>query len=212
MPILSNALPTRFTMYVALCLSVVTALWLAAREAGRWRAWRYVLAGLACLSLVPNLSMYRWYSWPSEPFFTGQHVRATLGLQPNVIILPFGPAPGLAWQQNANMAFAQSGGDHTFQPKREDRWSVLTAFRSGQIEPNFAGDIAAYCDTHHINFILIGPGTLPSLITAIGALRWQEHVDQTRSFTTAIRGICPSQYRFSPLGTNRPTDTLWLIV
>jgi hypothetical protein len=182
LPILRYAIPARFAMYVALCISVVTALWLATREAGAWRPWRFVLAGVACLSLVPNLSIYRWYKWPSEPFFTEQHIRAALGPKPNVIVLPFEAGdqfPALAWQLDANMAFTQSGGRLTFVPLREWTWGwdVLNPLASGQVGPNFARDFVAYCAAHNINFILIGPGTPLSLITAIAALGWSEHAD-----------------------------------
>ena len=110
LPLISQALPNRFSMYVALAAGLTAALWLAAARSGRERAGRYTLAALACLSLLPDPATVRqWTPLPLEPFFEPQSVAASLEKDANVIILPY-LGPGLLWQWQSGMRFTQSGG------------------------------------------------------------------------------------------------------
>ena len=110
LPLISQALPNRFSMYVALAAGLTAALWLAAASCRRERAGRYMLAVLACLCLIPNPAMVRqWTPLPLEPFFEPQNVTAFIEKDANVIILPY-LGPGLLWQWQSGMRFTQSGG------------------------------------------------------------------------------------------------------
>jgi len=180
LPLIHSALPTRFTMYVTLCAAVAAALWLAEPKTGSRRLWRFALAGLACLFLVPNTSLYAWSRWPTQPFFTPQHVQQALGPMPNVIILPFSwTGPGMAWQLEAGLRFTQSGGYLGFTPWREQSWGmgILSALSNGMAGPDFGVGLAAFCESHRVSFILIGPDTPGPLVTAIAAQQWPLHMD-----------------------------------
>ncbi len=179
LPLIRSALPTRFTMYVALCSAMAVALYLAAPDAGRWRPWRFALAGLAVLCLVPNMRAYAWSLWPEQPFFTPDNVRQALGQRPNVLILPFGSSgPGMGWQLDAGMNFTQSGGYVGFEPYGEWGWNILADLNNGTVGSNFSNDLTAFCATHHVNYILIGPGTPVTLAAAIEAHGWSQHMDR----------------------------------
>ena len=178
LPLIRSALPTRFTMYVSLCASIVVALYLSAPDAGRWRPWRYLLAALAGLFLAPNLRTYVWAAWPKQPFFTSTNVVHALGPNRNVIILPLGAfGPGMAWQLDAGMTFTQSGGYVGFTPKGETGWAALDDLSQNAVSPGFKNSVTAYCATHRVNYILVGPGTPASLISAINAFKWTEKFD-----------------------------------
>jgi hypothetical protein len=195
LPLIRSALPTRFTMYVALAASVAAALYLATPGIGRWRLWRFVLAGVACLSLVPNVRVYRWSRWPVQPFFTPQNILQKLGNMPNVLVLPFGAyAPSLAWQLDAGMRFTQSGGYVGFKPYSEWGWlTFLGELTTGAVSQQFGNDLAAFCAIHHVNYILIGPGTPSSIIAAVSELRWTQSVERGVLVTQVPP---PSQYSF----------------
>jgi len=192
LPLIRSAMPIRFTMYVALAASVAAALYLAAPGIGRWRLWRFALAGIVCLSLVPDVRFYGWRRWPVQPFFTPQNVLQKLGNMPNVLVLPAGwLSPSLAWQLNAGMRFTQTVGFVGFSPYSERAWfafhgdfanGMLTTGQgelvTGAVSPQFGNDLAAFCATHHVNYILMGPGTPSSIIAAVSELQWRQSVEQ----------------------------------
>lgn len=173
LPLLRAALPTRFTMYVALCTAIVASLYLAEPVARRWRICRFSLAGLACLCLVPNIPLYRATAWPAQPFFTPQNIRQVLGPNQNVLILPFGQqGPSMGWQLDGGMSFTQSGGYVGFVPKHEASWPIVAYLAANFVGPDFGDNLTAFCATHGIDYILIGPGTAPALAHAVEALNW----------------------------------------
>src|SRR6516162_6104236 len=175
LPLISQALPNRFSMYVALAAGLTTALWLSAARSGRERAVRYTLAALACLCLVPDSVMVRhWTPLPLEPFFEPQNVGATIEKDANVIILPY-VGPGLLWQWQSGMRFTQSGGYVGFTPALESRdWPVVENLGSGFAGSNFENDLSGFCVSHRVSAILVGPDTPGALVAAISALHWQE--------------------------------------
>ena len=177
LPLISQALPSRFSMYVALVAGLTAALWLAAARSGRERVGRYTLAALACLCLLPNPAMVRhWTPLPLEPFFEPQNVAAFIEKDANVIILPY-LGPGLLWQWQSGMRFTQSGGYVGFTPQSEARnWPVVTNLYTGTAGPRFENDLTGFCVGHRVSAILVGPGTPATLAAAISALRWQETI------------------------------------
>jgi hypothetical protein len=175
LPLISQALPNRFSMYVALAAGLTAALWLAAARSGRERVGRYTLAALACLCLLPNPAMVRhWTPVPLEPFFEPQNVAASVEKDANVILLPYS-GPGLLWQWQSGMRFTQSGGYVGFTPQSEAlNWPVLGNLSTGTGGSLFENDLSGFCVAHRVSAILVGPGTPAALAAAISALHWQE--------------------------------------
>jgi hypothetical protein len=178
LPLIRFALPTRFTMYVALIAAIAASLYLATYAGGRRRLQRFALASLACLSLVPNVRAYHWTPWPSEPFFRPRNIAEQLGQMPNVLVLPGGVSGrGLAWQLDAGMLFKLATAYVGVAPRREWSWSIPYALGSGSVFPHFVNDLTAFCATHQVNYILIGAGTPEHEIAAINALHWSQHTE-----------------------------------
>jgi hypothetical protein len=175
LPLIRQALPSRFPMYVALAAGLTAALWLSAAKSGGERVGRYMLAALACLCLIPNRAMLRhWTPLPLEPFFEPQNVAASLEKDANVIILPY-LGPGLLWQWQSGMRFTQSGGYVGFSPLTEvEYWPVLTTLFIGAAGPTFESDLSGFCFAHRVSAILIAPGTPAAQAAAISALHWSE--------------------------------------
>jgi hypothetical protein len=175
LPLIHQALPIRFSMYVALATALIVALWLSAARSWSNRVGRFSLAALACICLVPTPTFVPWTRLAFEAFFEPQNVVATLGKNANVVMLPYGhTGPSMIWQWQSGMRFTQSGGYVSLPPQWETVWPVVDSFYTGVTGPDFESDISAFCTTHHISAILIGPGTPNSLVAAVHALRWQE--------------------------------------
>jgi len=178
LPLIRQALPARFSMFVALAAALAAALWLSESRRGCNRAGRFTLAALSCLFLMPNAAMFHWTPLPREPFFEPQNVVSALGRDANVVMLPYGETgPNMIWQLASGMGFTQSGACTGFIPQAEQSWRILHNFYEGVGGPTFENDISAYCVTHRVSAILVGPGTPAPLTTAIDALQWQETKD-----------------------------------
>jgi hypothetical protein len=180
LPLIHQALPSRFSMYVEMAAALAVALWLSAAKRGWNRAGRLTLGALACVSLLPNPTMFRWTPLPLVPFFEPNNVEASLGQNANVIVLPFGNCcgrPSLIWQWQSGMHFTQSGGNLCYPPESESAWPAVHALETGLTGPGFANDLTGFCITHHVSAILVGPGTATPLAAAIEDLHWQETKD-----------------------------------
>jgi hypothetical protein len=178
LPLIRHALPTRFSMFVALAAALAAALWLSESKRGWDRRARFTLAALACLILIPNPEMARWTPLSQEPFFQPQNVISALGRDANVIMLPYGETgPSMIWQMVSGMGFTQSGGYIGFLPPAERAWRILQNFYAGVGGPTFENDISAFCVTHQVSAILVGPGTPAPLAVAVDALHWPETND-----------------------------------
>jgi hypothetical protein len=174
LPLIHQALPNRFSMYVSLIAGLIVALWLAAASQNRAQAARFALALVACLLIAPNPARLPWGALPLSQFFEPENITKALGYNRNVLVLPYGPTgPGLVWQWQSGMAFTQSGGYIGPTPPSASNWPVLESLTNGVAGPAFANDISGFCAAHNVSFILIGPGTPQTLIDAIRALNWE---------------------------------------
>lgn len=176
LPLLKQALPSRFTLYVALLVGLVMALWLAGR-AGGWRgSKRLALAGLACITVLPNPTVLGWSRLDTPPFFTARSIEANLGRHPNIMILPYGYfAPAMYWQVKSGMAFTQSGGYLGYVPKQFGiyLWPIIGELLNVTVGPHFAQDLTSFCRAHHVTAVVVAPGSPTVLANAIQGLPWQ---------------------------------------
>jgi hypothetical protein len=171
-PLIRSALPGRFALYVSLASAVAATQWIASARRARGRGTRVALGVVACLFLVPNRGLFRWREVPTLAFFRPANVEAVLGRNANVIVLPFGwTGPGMTWQWQSGMRFTQSGGYVGFTPVSFDVPLVRALF-ANRPTPDFANALAAFAATHHVTFVLAGPGTAPALRDALDALGW----------------------------------------
>jgi hypothetical protein len=176
MPLLNDALPCRLTMYVSLISAIVVACFLALP--GKGRPWRYLLAAIAAIFLLPNPARFAWPAWPLQPFFTSPNIARVIGSDRTVILLPFWiNGPGMAWQLQAGMTFKQAGGYTGNITPTERTFPIVNQFLAGEVWPGFNNDLTAYCATHKVDDILLGPGASPAIVAAISAMGWQQHLD-----------------------------------
>lgn len=171
LPLLGAALPSRFTMYVALGMAVVTSCYLA--RPGRWRPLRFGLAAVAGLALLPNPRLYGWTQWSEPALFSARPLDAALLGHPNVLALPyiFG-SNALAWQINSGMAFTLGAAYAGPAPPLDRSFPVLAELITSVPGPQFGNEFTDFCASHGVTEILIGPGTVPAITQAIEALGW----------------------------------------
>lgn len=185
LPLINEALPTRFTMYVALCAAIAVGLWLSGAKTRRQSTARVSITVVAAIALLPDPAAFAWTPWPSQPFFQAVHIEQVLGKHPNVLILPFSDkGPGMGWQINAGMAFTQAAGYLGPDPKQEDS-ATLDELRRGEPSPEFRSHLETFCLTHNVDYIVIGPGTPAPLTEAITKLPWAQHADDNVVVVTA---------------------------
>jgi len=178
LPLIGAALPTRLTMYVSLCACVVVSLWLALPTGRALRIAKFGFALFGCGMLLPNQDDFPWTPLPEQAFFQGGHEPQSLGEKARVLILPFGgDGGGGYWQVEANMQFRQAGGYLGYVPRREAEMRVVDDLVTGQPDPEFGPEFADYCQSHGVQYVLVGPGAEPGLTTAVMAEGWKTRVD-----------------------------------
>ena len=110
LPLIDNALPSRFPLYATLVAAVISAWWLA--ESKVRRCTKIILAGLSILFLVPQVSAASWV-FPAQvpPFCTSADCARYFRPGDNVIIFPYGyEGASMLWQAQANFRFSMVGG------------------------------------------------------------------------------------------------------
>lgn len=106
-PVFNNAMPVRFSAYVALAAAVLVALWM--RKTGGRAA--LVVPALAVLTLVPRLDLPLWHSSVTRPsFFTDGLYRDCLREGENVFSYPYRSGQPLLWQVDSDFYFRLAGG------------------------------------------------------------------------------------------------------
>lgn len=177
-PLIGQALPMRFTMYVALCASLFMAFWLSDAKTSQQWVTRLGVALLAAIALLPDPAAFAGTPWPALPFFQASHVQLALGKDANVLILPFSDqGPGMGWQVDAAMTFTQAAGYLGPDPGQEDG-TTLEELRHGELSPDFKNHLMAFCSSHNVDYILITPKTPASLSKAISELPWAQRLDR----------------------------------
>jgi hypothetical protein len=108
LPVLRNALPVRFTVFLWLALAVLVALLLCELPAA---VGVVIVAGLA-ITLAPSLERDRWATRVDVPaFFDAGRWRGTVHEGDNVLIVPVGfQGNAMYWQARTGFAFRQTGG------------------------------------------------------------------------------------------------------
>jgi hypothetical protein len=169
-PFVRYALPIRLTMYVALFAALACALWLAAP--GRRRTWRWALAGLAVITLLPNPSGRLWAAdVPTSTFFSSGAYRDYVSPGDTVLALPYGPAGWtMLWQAESNFRFKLVGGHvghHII--RSECRWYWDYRALAGVDPPGGAAEFRRFLIAHDVAAVIEGPRTPPKIRRLIAA-------------------------------------------
>jgi hypothetical protein len=178
LPLLNNALPARFALFVSLAGAVIAALWLANGQPRN-----YVWGGLAALTLMPAL--HPWQMIPNSKFFAPGKVQAALGPDPQLLILPFAiNGPSSYWQVENHFGFTQTGGYLGYPPAAMQTYAAVPQLFGNQAGPTFARDMATFAIATGTDDVIITPETKPEMTAALATLHWPtRHVDDVTILT-----------------------------
>lgn len=156
LPLIRNALPARFALYITLVAAVIAALWLAERRERTWL--RYAVAGLALICIIPDLAAPGRYEYRDvPPFFAGGAFRQ-LARDQNVVVIPYGyTGDSMLWHAETGMWFPMSGGWLGPVVPTEFSRSFVTYMLYAQAFPaKYRVCLGPFLLDHRVNAIVIG--------------------------------------------------------
>jgi hypothetical protein len=168
------ALPVRMTLYFDLAFAMAIVYWLADKTS-KHHIFKYVLVIFGCVTLAPNESGTVWQPINIPSFFQPQAIRAELGVNPNILLLPYdGNTPTMLDQIASGMGFRMAGGGNAIgyiPPAFPQQFAY--DLDDGIVTPHFASDLIEYCRKFKVSDVVLSPGTPASLIPAFQSLGWK---------------------------------------
>ena len=156
LPAFDNALPVRFSAYVALAAATIAALWLATP---RVPVGVRVAGGLlAIAAIVPNVGLGEWHTTPAQPrFVTAKLYRDCLAPGENLLVLPYDSnGDAMLWQAESGFAFRMAGGYVRPRPlDRFLRFPAVAALYENAVPPRGAADVRAFVRAQHVGAIVV---------------------------------------------------------
>jgi hypothetical protein len=170
LPLLNSALPSRFMIYASLALAVVVSLLLSDRD--MQAPWKYALAALIVLFLLPNPSSEYWARRTESPdFFTTGLFKNYLAWNENVVVLP--SQGSMLWQAETDMYYRMAGGYVSVSaPDAFLAWPITRYLLQAEVVPDAADQLKAFLATHDVGALLVTGEVWNSwqpLMSAIGA-------------------------------------------
>ncbi|MGC8625703.1 MAG: hypothetical protein ACP5VQ_10640 [Phycisphaerae bacterium] len=158
LPLLDNALPSRFPLYTSLGAAAIGAWWLANSRARRLH--KITLSGLTILFLIPHVAAGFWdYPVQIPPFFTTPACGKYLKPGDNVVILPYGfQGASMLWQAEAHFRFSMAGGYLNMPaatPARFRHSPVVSAFYGYGIPANYPALLHTFIRQNHVAAFVI---------------------------------------------------------
>ena len=120
-PFLSQALPTRFTLYLWLIIGIMIGLWIV--EGRTKKIWKVILVLLSVGFIIPNIpsnhSRY-WSTYTTPQFFSHKMYKQYLSKKEFIIVIPYaslGNRDALLWQAESDFYFKMPEGAITTIPQ-----------------------------------------------------------------------------------------------
>jgi hypothetical protein len=160
LPAFDSALPIRLDMYTALFAALAAALWLSRPASGR--VWRFALAGLAIVVLLPTPTGSRWSSdVPQSSFFTASAYRSYVHPGETALVLPYGPTGwSMLWQAETHFRFSMIGGwvgRSILRPDCGWYWEYRNLI--GVRPPDNGAEFRRFLLAHRVDVVVEAPGT-----------------------------------------------------
>jgi hypothetical protein len=195
LPLLRNALPVWFTMYLMLGAALMFAMWLTTSSAGAVTKCGVTLA--AVLFAMPRLSSAFWATPVDTPaFFLSGAYRDYL--QPGEIVLPvpYGwRGNSLMWQAQTDMYFRMAGAWTGPPPAEFERWPAMVALFNGAYLPDPELQLKAFLAAHQVTAVLVD-----------ASIKDSSDSQQRQQYRTVLAALGPAPaagdgvliYRFAP--------------
>jgi hypothetical protein len=159
LPLIDQALPDRFGMYLFLVAAVIASLYFSETSIPIWS--RIILAGVVLLFLAPNVLVFRssMVSHANIPdFFRSGEYRGYLARNDNVLILPYAETEdGLLWQAETHFYFRLAAARMGLSPAEFSGWPVLSTLYSGDEIMDFPEQFDGFLGAHRIEAIIVDP-------------------------------------------------------
>jgi hypothetical protein len=171
-PVLQDALPQRFTMFMWLGISVVVARWLAGADPGRsW--WRYLFVLGAVVLLFPNVWMPGLDTSASAPvFFQGGSYRTYLPAGSTVLIIHGSNGQEMRWQEVSDFWFSMAQGHNGSTPPsfaRNAAYEHISHFNPARLQP---AQLLSFVRSHGVSAVIVqaavDPGWRQVVVSALG--------------------------------------------
>jgi hypothetical protein len=154
-PLMRDALPLWFTMYLMLAAALVVAIWLASSDAST--AAKSTVALAAVLFAMPRLSSAFWVTPVDTPaFFLSGTYRNYLQHGEIVLPVPYGwRGNSLMWQAQTDMYFRMAGAWTGPPPAEFERWPAMVALFNGVYLPDPELQLKAFLAAHQVTAVLV---------------------------------------------------------
>jgi len=176
-PVLQNALPQRFAMYVWLVVAVIVARWLAApRSDGRaWMAWMAI--AISALLLYPDVWAAPLHKTSASPiFFQNNHWQAIIPKGSTILIVresgPEGKGLDMLWQSAADYGFSMPQGYTGPEPPEFANDPIWSSLRTGALFGISAPALRSWLRSHGVSYVVV---VLPNPQQWDGLLRAATH-------------------------------------
>ncbi|HLY21492.1 MAG TPA: hypothetical protein VKT83_03390 [bacterium] len=145
-PLVNQALPARFPMFLSLITALMVAAWLSRPGPAAWLRW--TVAGAAVLSVLPNPAFPLWTTDLHTPeFFSAGLYRRAFAPSETVLIIPYGlTGQSLLWQAQSDMYFRMPGYIVRIPPKFVEQWPIAEPLLSTDPRPSVARHLAPLRD------------------------------------------------------------------
>jgi hypothetical protein len=195
LPLMSNALPVRFTLYVAFFAALFAAMWLASSNAAMGVKCTVALA--AALFAMPRLSSTFWDTPVDTPsFFLSGAYRDYLRPAEIVLPVPYGwRGNSLMWQAQSDMYFRLAGAWTGPPPAEFERWPAMVALFNGKylLDPQL--QLKAFMAAHQVTAVLVD-----------ASIKDSPDPQQRQQYRTVVAALGPAPtavggvliYRFTP--------------
>ncbi len=206
LPLLRNALAARFAMYLSLILALIMTLWLSESAASLYA--KCVVAALAILFLLPNLSAAYWDTPVDTPrfFISGAYSHY---IKPGeiAVVVPYGwSGNSMLWQAQSHMYFRMAGGYTGMPPAEFQRWPAMVALFNGTYLPDPEPQLKAFLAAHDV-----------SAVFADARAKDSSDPKQRQDYSTVVAALGPAPaeeggvmiYRFAPAALAPWRDLKW---
>lgn len=178
LPLIHQALPVRFSLYISLVTGIMVALWLA--SLGEQALLGYTVAFLALLVLAPNV-IRKPTHWRTDlgsnvpAFFEDGGYKEVLKPEDNVVVLPYGHRGySMAWQAISSMYFHMAGGYVTaYTPQKFAGLPTVHMLYSGKPQPGFQKTLAQFCRDHKVTAVILTKGARERWDAVLHGTGWE---------------------------------------
>ena len=170
-PLLAQALPSRFTLYMFLLLGIAAALWLAQPRTKYRNFAAYGLAVLAIVAISPNFTKMAWATRYSTPaFFSNKSIYSKyLTARDVVLTIPFGyKGVSMFWQTQADFQFQLMGGYFGSTPPAFQTATIDSFLQNKPISPQA---LKAFVAQYHVNDIIVSDALEPVFADSLSGLK-----------------------------------------